>query len=219
MTHDEPTGVADAIRATAADVHAPRRLHEAIDAQRPRRSARAPRVAAGVAACAAVAGALIVLAGGSSDRPPPTIADAAAVALLEPALPPPARDSGAPSYLRASAGGVRFPDYASGGLGWRADGLRRERRAGRDSSSCPRAPAGARAGYAIVAGAPLAVAAGARTVVRDRVRFAVLQSGGTTIVTWRRRGRTCVLASREASARALLAMAAWHPDEGSQERY
>ena len=89
------------------------------------------------------------------------------------------------------------------------------------SGSHPDPPpaAGARAGYAIVAGPPLKLAAGARAVMRDRVRYAVLPIGGTTIVTWRRRGRTCVLASREASAQALLAMAAWQPDEGSQERY
>jgi hypothetical protein len=65
----------------------------------------------------------------------------------------------------------------------------------------------------------LRLAAGATTVVRHGVRFAVLRDAGATIVTWRRGGRTCVLASRDASAAALLRIAAWRPDGGQQGPY
>jgi hypothetical protein len=223
MTRDlEERRVVAAIRAEAGAVQAPQRLRETLAAQRTRRSARGRRASLlGASALAtAVLATLLLLVDTGTDPGRPSIADAATVALLEPTQPAPASDARAP-LLHVSVGAVRFPDYAKGGLAWRPDGLRRERSGGRRVVVVSyRHPSGAHVGYAIVDGPPLPVAAGVRTVTRDGTRFAVLQHpAGTTIVTWRRGGHTCVLASRDATAQAMLEMASWHPGAASSEHY
>jgi len=219
---DDEARIAEAIRTAAGAVHAPPGLHRTLAAQRARRRRRG-RVAGALAATAAAAlAAVLALAHGDGDpaAPPPTIADAVAVALREPALPAPARDARAPAFLRASSGGVAFPDYARGALHWRADGLLRARRAGRDIVVVSYTRYGrARVGYAIVGGAALRPARTRWRVVRDGTRFAVQRSAGATIVSWRRGGRTCVLASRDTSSEALLEMAAWQPPPAAGGRY
>ena len=50
---------------------------------------------------------------------------------------------------------------------------------------------------------------GARRVRRGALPLAVLRHGGAAVVTWRRDGHTCVLASRQASAERLVRLAAW----------
>lgn len=215
--------IAAAIRATAGAVRAPEQLREELAAQRVRRTARR-RIAGALAATVATALAAVLALSQAGGEPgsaaAPTIAEAAVVALRQPALPAPARDAKAPSFLQASSGGVAFPDYGQGGLRWRPDGLLRARRGGRDIVvvSYTRG-AGVRAGYAIVGGPALRQAQSAAPVVRGDTRFAVQRTAGITIVSWRRGGRTCVLASREASAQALLSMAAWRPAPASRARY
>jgi hypothetical protein len=216
----EQARLGEAIRSTASAVRAPRRLHDEVAAQRLRLATRR-RVAGAVAATAATAlAALLALAQAGGGTQSPTIAEAAAVALREPALAAPARDPRAPAFLRASSGGVAFPDYTQSGLGWRADGLLRTRRGGHEivAVSYTRATAG-RVGYAIVGGAPLRATKDAATVVRDGSRYAVSRDGAMQIVSWQRGGRTCVLASRDASAQALLRLASWRPAGGSTGRY
>ncbi len=211
-----------AIRATAGEVAAPERLRGQLAAQRTRLAARR-RIAGALTATAATALAAVLALSQSGGRPvpaPPTIADAAAVALRRPALPAPGRDARAPSFLRVSSGGVAFPDYRRAGMRWRPAGLLRARRGGRDVVVVSYARGGGvRASYAIVAGPVLREPRTGRTVVRAGTRFTVQHGLGTTIVSWRRGGRTCVLASREASAQALLRMAAWEPAPGAQRRY
>ncbi len=220
MSHDD-TLVADAIRVAAAQVRAPERLRLQLAAQQRARRTRQRRTAGALAATLATAlAAVLALAHPAGGPGPPSIADAAAIALRAPTLPAPARDARVPELLRASAGGVRFPDYAYGRLGWRADGLGRVHRGGREVVVVSYARgAGARAGYAIVAGPALRVAAGAPRVVRHGVQFAVLRDAGATIVTWRRSGRTCVLASRDAPAATLLRLAAWRAEDASHGPY
>ena len=222
MSRDD-TLVADAIRAAAAQVRAPERLRIEIAAQRARRTRHRRTTGALVATLATALAAVLALAHPADDPGPPSIADAAAIALRAPTLPAPARDARAPELLQASAGGVRFPNYAYGRLDWRADGLGRVRRGGRDvvvvSYARGAGAGGARVGYAIVAGPALRLTAGGSRVVRHGVRFAVLRDAGATIVTWRRSGRTCVLASRDATAAMLLRLAAWRAEDGSHGPY
>jgi hypothetical protein len=218
----EDARVADAIRSAAGAVHAPQRLRREIAAQRARRAVRRRAAGALAATAATTLATLLALSqpedGG--DRRPPTIAEAAVVALREPALPAPPRDARAPAFLRASSGSVAFPDYAGGGLRWRADGLLRTHRGGREIVVVTYArPGDGRAGYAIVGGPPLRLTGRASSVVRHGTRFSVVRGAQATIVTWRRGGRTCVLASRQASADALLRMAAWQPVGGAPGRY
>jgi len=221
MSHDfDDAGVAATIHAAAAAVRAPDRLRRKLAGQRTRRTGRRRTAGAFAAAVATALAAVLALAHPTGDPGPPSIVETASVALRAPALPAPARDARAPALLRASADGVRFPNYAYGGLGWRADGQRHTRRGGRElvvvSYSHSR---DGHASYAIVGRPALRPAAGARTVVRNGVRFAVLRDAGATIVTWRRDGRTCVLVSRDASDEALLRIAAWRPDDGLQGPY
>jgi hypothetical protein len=177
--------------------------------------ARRRRVGVAVAACLPIAlAAVLSFAHPASNPVAPSIADAAAVALRAPALPAPPRDAREPALLRFSSGGVPFPDYAYGGLGWRADGQRRARRGGRDVAIVSYARGGRRVGYAIVGGPALRRTGGAARVVRAGTRFDVLRHDGATIVTWRRGGQTCVLASREAAAKDLLRLAAWRGEGG-----
>lgn len=220
MSHDD-TLAAGAIRAAAAQVRAPERLRIEIAAQRARRTRHRRTTGALVATLATALAAVLALAHPAGEPGHPSIADAAAIALRAPTLPAPARDARAPELLQASAGGVRFPNYAYGRLDWRADGLGRVRRGGRVVVvvSYARGAGGARAGYAIVAGPALRLTAGGSRVVRHGVQFAVLRDAGATIVTWRRSGRTCVLASRDATAAMLLRLAAWRAQEGSHGPY
>jgi hypothetical protein len=69
-----------------------------------------------------------------------------------------------------------------------------------------------RVGYTIVAGPALAVPGEAQRVRRGSLGLAVVRRDGATVVTWRRAGHTCVLASRDAPARRLLDLAAWTGD-------
>lgn len=218
---DDDIRIAEVIRAAADAVWAPPRLHRALAAQRPRRMT-ARRVAGVLTVTVAAALiALLTLDRPSVDSPapaiaPPTIAETAAIALREPALPAPARDGDTPTLLQESSGGVRFPYYGQGGLGWRADGLLRTRRGGRSIVVVSYARRGlGRAGYAIVDGAPLRAADPAPAVVRGGTHYYVRRAAGATVVSWRRGGRTCVLASRRAPVEALLRMAAWQPAAGS----
>jgi hypothetical protein len=214
MSHElDDARVADTIRAAAATVWAPNRLRRELAGQRSRRAGR--RRTAGALAAAVVTALAMVLAFArpSGDPGPPSIVETASLALREPALPAPARDARTPALLRASADGVRFPNYAHGGLGWRAEGQRHARRGGRELVVVSyRHGRDVHAGYAIVGRPALRLAADGPTVVRNGLRFAVLHEAGATIVTWRRSGRTCVLASRDASVEALLRIAAWRPD-------
>lgn len=217
---DEHVRAATVIRSTAGSIRAPQRLREELGVQRARLAARRRVARALVATAATALATALALAQAGGGRQPPTIAETAAVALRAPTLAAPARDARAPAFLRASSGGVAFPDYARAGLRWRPEGLLRTRRGGQQIVVVSYARgSGERVGYAIVGGAPLRAAAGATAVVRDGARYAVLRDGATRIVTWRRGGRTCVLASREASTQALLELAAWRPQAAPAGRY
>jgi len=105
--------------------------------------------------------------------------------------------------------GIRFPDYAYSKLNLRAAGVRRDRAGGREVVTVSYDDGGARIGYAIVAAPAVDVPKAARTVTSGATRYALLRANGAAIVTWRRAGRTCVLASRTASHERLLQIAAW----------
>ncbi|MDX6689791.1 MAG: hypothetical protein QOG15_1248, partial [Solirubrobacteraceae bacterium] len=68
---------------------------------------------------------------------------------------------------------------------------------------------GTRIGYAIVAAPVVGVPDTARMATYRGTRFALLREGGANVVTWRRAGRTCVLASRSASHGWLMRVASW----------
>jgi hypothetical protein len=208
-----------AIQAAARTVQAPPQLRARIAEERVRagrrsavgrgrRGFRPAALAAGLAAAAlAVTLALGGLPGGGTAGP--SVDDAVALALSRPTAPPPAVDGTNDAALRASVGGVTFPNYGWAWKRWRTTGARDDRVEGRTATTVVyRGPAGD-VGYTIVDGKPLDEPGGARIVTRNGLRLAVLQRDGATVVTWRRGGHTCVLASRKAGTDQLIRFATW----------
>jgi ferric-dicitrate binding protein FerR (iron transport regulator) len=176
-----------------------------------RRRRRWVPVSAGALAAAAAVVLALVLAGGGGGPATPTVADAAAVALAGPTAAAPAVATGSETQLRAQVGGVTFPNYAYRWPQWTAAGSRRDTLHGRAATTITyRGPQGD-VGYTIVDGKPLPEPDGARRVRAGGTTFAVLHRGdGSTVVTWRQGGHTCVLAGRGAGMEGqLVRFAAW----------
>jgi hypothetical protein len=206
------------IRAAAQSVQAPPHLHARIADERakagrttaPRRrwAFRPPGLAAGLAACAAaVALALVALTGGGASGP--SVDDAVALALAPATAPAPAVDGTNGTALQDSVDGVTFPNYRWSEKQWSTAGARDDQVEGRAAKTVVyRGPKGS-VGYTIVDGKALDEPSGAKIVNRDGVRLAVLRKDGANIVTWRRNGHTCVLASKTASPDTLIRFATW----------
>ena len=122
--------------------------------------------------------------------------------------PAPPRDRSAPTQLAASVSGVPFPNYGAK-LGWRASGTRTDELDGRETRTVYYARGDRRIAYSIVSGNQLAWPPKARRAVRDDTKLRYLRRGGRTVVTWRRRGHTCVLSGAGVSREELLKLAAW----------
>lgn len=196
------------------DVRAPASLRRAVERQvaaasRPRRrTLRPPRLVPALAAGVAVllAALAVVLATGD-DGPVPRVQDVAGVALRPAAAPAPATRPGG-KLLDARAGPIVFPTWTR--AGWRAVGERTDTVDGRELRTviyADVADPAQRVGYAIAdAELPLA---GARTVERHGVRLHVLTVDGAHVVTWRRAGRTCILAARDVPLERLVTLASY----------
>ncbi len=229
MSHDDHIDPlpADPVEAPAAlraldDVVAPGRLRmavaeavaEAERAQAPRRLLRrgAFRLALAVAVPLMMIFVLsfeaqrILQSGGASHgTATPSARVAATVALRQPTAPAPSA-TGDGETLAAHAGPIAFPTWTR--AGWHAVGARTDTVAGHDVRTVFYADAaGRRIGYAI-ADAQLPVAGG-QLVVRRGARLRVLDRGATSVVTWRRDGRTCVLAGRGVPVGRLLTLASY----------
>jgi anti-sigma factor RsiW len=188
----------------AIDVEAPASLRQRIYA-RPQRRRRALRLPAPRTALVLV-GALVLLVAFVPRGHAPSVRSEVHLALAAAKLPPPTPRSTDHAVLSAAVEGVSFPDWT--GRGWTASGARGDSLDGRSVETVfYRSREYARLGYSIVAGSPLSVGAAQRTVDSHGVIYSVIRSDGATVVTWRRDGHTCVLASMHAPAPVLLALA------------
>ncbi|HZV75191.1 MAG TPA: hypothetical protein VFF79_15880 [Conexibacter sp.] len=143
-----------------------------------------------------------IVGGGTTS---PSVHDVAQVALRAPAAPAPAARPGG-ELLAAHAGPIPFPTWTR--AGWHAVGARTDTVGGHELRTVFYADgAGRRIGYAI-ADAQLPVAGG-QVVERRGAQLRVLDRGATSIVTWRRDGRTCVLAGRGVPVGRLLTLASY----------
>jgi hypothetical protein len=214
MTHDERTDHVDAPEALRAldVVVAPDSLRLAVaetvaGAERARPRARL-RLGGALAVSGAVAAVLLVvlaIGGGDSGPAPPGVRAVAPLALRAATAPAPAARSGG-ELLRAQAGPIAFPTWTR--VGWHAVGARTDTVGGHDVQTVFYADAaGRRIGYAI-ADAPLSVSGG-QLVTRRGARLRVLDRGATSIVTWRRDGRTCILAGHGVPVGRLLTLASY----------
>ena len=71
-----------------------------------------------------------------------------------------------------------------------------------------------RVGYTIVSGKGLSVPSSSVSTLRNGVNIRSLKLGDTTVVTWQRKGHTCILSGRGVSRDDLLKLAGWR-DKGA----
>ena len=197
---DDTEAIGEAIRAATARVQAPDSLRERLaTASLPTRRRR--RLVPALAGAGAVGVATVVLAIAGGGTSGPGLDDAVAAALHPAAGPPPAAHGSGELATRLDT--IRFPRWERA-FGLRAAGRRAEELEGRRAMTVTYGGPRGGVGYTIVASPPLGVPEGARRVGD----FAVLERDGASVVTWRRDGHTCVLASRSLGAERLLQLAA-----------
>jgi hypothetical protein len=185
---------------------APERLRASV-AARSSRSTRRRRLrlaAAGCATAAALAVALILSGGGEQ----PSIAEAAALASKPATAPGPGPYDKTTTLLALEVDGVPYPNW-SHSFGWRATGARTDRIDGREAKTVFYAKGGRRIGYTILSGKPLHLPAAGAGVVRRGTELRSLDIRGRTVVTWRRKGHTCVLSGAGVEPTTLLTLGAW----------
>jgi hypothetical protein len=187
---------------------APLALREQHQALLDCRHRRAPAVVLGVAG---VAGALVwtlsALGGGQAAL---TVAQAETIA-ARPATTivsePPDDDQVTLPGLRAA--GIPFP-YWEDAFGWHATGTRTDRLDGRLLTTVFYSRGAERIAYTIVSGDSLPPVAAAHTTLHGGTVLAGSWSGGRPVVTWLRRGHTCVLSGgRGVSLASLTQLAGW----------
>jgi hypothetical protein len=178
-------------------------------ARRLARLAMRPAVAVACVAVVAIVGVAAGLTVGSTQPASGSGLQAAAALALKPAhAGPPAPVSA--TLLDATFGGVTYPNY-QGRFGSAPTGERTDRIDGhRALTVYYRLRSGARMSYTIFSGAPVSVPAGAATVAFHGVTLrSFTASGGVSVVTLVRHGRTCVLAARSTPIRVLVTLAEW----------
>jgi hypothetical protein len=168
---------------------------------------RAPVFGLGLAGAAGVMVWTVVAVGGGQATL--TVAQAATIA-VRPAtatVAEPPEDQVTLPHLRAA--GLAFP-YWEDRFGWRATGMRTDRVDGRSLTTVFYRRGSQQIAYTIVGGQALPPAANARTTVRGGTVLASSSTGGRLVVTWLRRGHTCVLSGGGGvSANAMLNLAGW----------
>ena len=159
--------------------------------------------AASVAAGAIAATlAVVVLVGGG-----PGIEDVAAAA-QRPAKAAVAPVSAQAKLLKERVADVRFPNYA-GKFGWKATGTRTDEIEGRATRTVFYEKGGRRIAYTVVSGAALEQPKAADRATVEGTVVRTLRAKGMEVVTWRRRGHTCVLSSTDVPRAELIALAGW----------
>lgn len=137
-----------------------------------------------------------------------TIAEAATIA-ARPAttvVAEPPHD--AATLPRLTAAELPFP-YWEDRFGWVATGVRRDDVGGRRLTTVYYRRDGREIAYTIVPGSSLPAVAGALTTTRGGVTVRSVGEPERSVVTWERRGHTCVLSGTGVPIAALVSLAAW----------
>lgn len=193
-----------AVRAAGQVERAPlavRTHHRALAGDRARR--RGPALSVGLAG--ALVWTVASLGGGQAAL---TVAQAATIAVrpITAAVAEPRDDASTLPGVRAA--GLPFP-YWGDRFGWEATGMRTDRLDGRRLTTVFYRRGAARIAYTIVAGPALADTGSSSASRRAGTLLSTSTAGGRTVVTWMRRGHTCVLSGRDVPADALQSLAAW----------
>jgi anti-sigma factor RsiW len=193
----------------AADLAAPAGLRTRIEAERERARgpARRRRLAVGGTLAGAVAaGALALVLVLPDGAGAPSVVEAAELAERPSAGPPPR--PGHPDRLAVAAFGLPFPDWAQE-FGWSAIGARRDEIDGRDAVTVFYEKEGRRIAYTVVSGDRIDPPDHAASAERAGTRLSYLEDRGRLVVTWERRGFTCLLSGRGVPRDVLLDLAGW----------
>jgi len=167
-----------------------------------------PRVALAGAVAAIGAAAVLALAVVSGIGNGPTIAEAARPSALAATAPAPAQDLRRPTLLRASFGGVTYPDW-NRQFGWRATGRREDSIDGRTAETVFYQHTHHRIGYTVVSGEPLKRPGHAERHLVNGLVMLAYKDGRRDVVTFERNGRTCILAGVVHQRATLIKLAAW----------
>jgi hypothetical protein len=112
--------------------------------------------------------------------------------------------------VQARESGIQFPNYAYSWKDVHPAGMRADKLGDHHATTVVYRGASGDVGYTIVGGKPLAWPKGAQRVTAGGIDLAVHKRGDATVVTWRRDGHTCVLATRGgASVDRLVRYATW----------
>jgi hypothetical protein len=138
-----------------------------------------------------------------------TVAEAATIAQRHATTVVAEPPDDAATLPQVRAAGLPFP-YWEDRFGWVATGVRTDDVAGRLVTTVFYRNHGREIAYTIVPGASLPAVAGARTTERGGVVVDTFTNrDGRRVVTWERRGHTCVLSGAGVPTSALTALAAW----------
>jgi hypothetical protein len=210
---DEQRRARTAVRSSAARERAPlalRTRHHGLTT-RARQPLRAQRwlLGPGLAGTLAALAAIIALA--ATGPAAPTVALAATVA-TRPAVATVAEPADGsvtlPRLRAAGAGGLPFP-YWEDRFGWHAIGARADRVDGRELTTVFYRRRSQRIAYTIVSGRPLPAGAPTRALALRHLRLTLLTSRPQLVLTWLRRGHTCVVSGRDVPLQAVLELATW----------
>ncbi len=197
----------------AADEPAPAALRARLAlARAPRRRQLAPQrrlatfTSAALAAAAMVLVAVLAISGSATGVP--TVAQAATLAVRPPVAPVPARHGNSVTLPRLRAAGLPYP-YWEDHFGYRATGLRHDRLAGRQATTVYYMRGDRRVAYTIISGPALPIGARAHSTLGNDIPLRTLSAHGRLIVTWLRRGHTCVVTATDTALPVLLRLASW----------
>jgi hypothetical protein len=196
------------------DDRAPMALRERVEtlrersAPKQRRARRFGLAGALTTAAAAVAVALAVIVGSGASGP--TLSQASAFT-LQPATGP-APGHSFDGTLDLNVDGVPYP-YWKDDFGWTATGSRVDKIHGRTATTVFYRKGKLRIGYTIVTGKPVSVPGSATVAVKKGITFHSAPVHGATVVTWERRGHSCILSGFNVTRKQMLKLATWK-DEG-----
>lgn len=195
-----------AVRSLVQSERAPVSLRIEDPALTARAGRRRPPVLSLAVAGAAAAIAWTLAAGGGQAAL--TVARAATIAEL-PATAPVAKPPDDQVTLpRLQLAGLPFP-YWEDFFGWRAVGTRTDRLDGHALATVFYRRGTEQVAYTIVTGEALPPVAGGHVAIRAGTMLTISTAAGRRVVTWLRRGHTCVLSGRGVPLHALIALAGW----------
>ena len=197
---------------SAASERAPLSLRARVapaHADRPRRRRTLTLTAAG--AVATVVAVVAIVGGGAAESP--SVANAAVLGTRPAVGPAPQAARGSVTFPQPRAAGLRFPYWADH-FGWKAIGTRQDRLRGRRTTTVFYRRDRRVIAYTIVDGPPLRIGASSRVSTKRGTTLHSLPNGNRRVVTWLRRGHTCVLSGARTTDVALQRLAAWRGGGG-----